>query len=66
MVGILCNLFCVVFDVNVVEEDDFDFDVGWYFDDGLVLFGVFDEVFVYCVGGFVGVLVDVVCDNVGW
>ena len=34
-----------------IQEDDFDLDAGRHLDDGLVLFGTFDQVFADRVGG---------------
>ena len=51
--------------MNAVEKDDLDLDAGRHLDDGLVLFGAFDEVFAHRVGSFArahpGVQVELMC-----
>ena len=42
--------------MDAVEKDDFDFDAGRHLDDGLILFGTFDEILADGVGGFASAL----------
>ena len=51
--------------MDAIEKDDFDFDAGRHLDDGLVLFGAFDEVLADGVGGFASALTEAACKNVG-
>src|SRR3546814_20752013 len=51
--------------MNAVEEDDLDLDAGRHLDDGLVLFGAFDEVLAHRVGSFARALAKAARDNVG-
>src|SRR3546814_17329416 len=51
--------------MNAVEEDDLDLDAGRHLDDGLVLFGEFDEVLAHRVGSFARALAKAARDNVG-
>src|SRR3546814_20573908 len=51
--------------MNAVEEDDLDLDAGRHLDDGLVLFGAFDEVLAHRVGSFARALAKAPRDNVG-
>jgi hypothetical protein len=36
--------------MNAVEKDDFDVDAGRHLDNGLILFGAFDEIFAHRIG----------------
>src|SRR3546814_1373211 len=59
------NSFRIAPDMNAVEEDDLDLDAGRHLDDGLVLFGAFDEVLAHRVGSFARALAKAARDNVG-
>ena len=51
--------------MDAVEKDDFDFDTGRHLDDGLILFGAFDEILADSVGGIASALAQSTCQNVG-
>ena len=51
--------------MDAVEKDDLDLDAGRHLDDGLVLFGAFDEVSADGVGGFAGTLAKATGEDVG-
>ncbi len=36
---------------DAVEKDDFNVDAGGHLDNGLILFGAFDEIFAHRIGG---------------
>ena len=51
--------------MDAVEKDDLDFDAGRHLDNGLILFGTFDEVLADGVGGFASALAKSARKNVG-
>ena len=51
--------------MDAVEKDDLDLDAGRHLDDGLVLFGAFDEISADGVGGFAGTLAEATGEDVG-
>src|SRR3546814_5975085 len=60
-----CSSFGGAPDVDAVEKGDLDLDAGRHLDDGLVLFGAFDEVSADGVGSLAGTLAEATGKNIG-